>query len=64
MRGVESVEWRVSGQNATEQNATGQNATCQKQTKCHNVDGEIRMQQKCYKDVTKIVVENGILSGI
>ena len=24
----------------------------QKRTKCHNVDGEIRMQQKCYKGVT------------
>ena len=23
---------------------------CQKRTKCHNVDGEIRLQQKCYKD--------------
>ena len=22
---------------------------CQKRTKCHNIDGEIRMQQKCYK---------------
>ena len=28
---------------------------CQKRTKCHNVDGEIRMQQKCYKDVTKVL---------
>ena len=27
----------------------------QKRTKCHNVDGEIRMQQKCYKDVTKVL---------
>ena len=25
---------------------------CQKRTKCHNVDGEIRMQQKCYKGET------------
>ena len=25
---------------------------CQKRTKCHNVDGEIRMQQKCHKGVT------------
>ena len=24
---------------------------CQKRKKCHNVDGEIRMQQKCYKAV-------------
>ena len=28
---------------------------CQKRTKCHNVDGEIRMQQKCYNDVTKVL---------
>ena len=27
----------------------------QKRTKCHNVDGEIRMQQKCYKDITKVL---------
>ena len=27
----------------------------QKRTKCHNVNGEIRMQQKCYKDVTKVL---------
>ena len=25
---------------------------CQKRTKCHNVDGEIRMQQKCHKGVS------------
>ena len=25
---------------------------CQKRTKCHNVDGEIRMQQKCNKGET------------
>ena len=25
---------------------------CQKRIKCHNVDGEIRMQQKCYKGAT------------
>ena len=24
----------------------------QKRTKCHDVDGEIRIQQKCYKGVT------------
>ena len=24
----------------------------QKRTKCHNVDGEIRMQEKCYKGIT------------
>ena len=29
---------------------------CQKRTKCHNVDGEIRMKQKCYKDVTKVLL--------
>ena len=29
---------------------------CQKRTKCHNVDGEIRMHQKCYKDVTKVLI--------
>ena len=28
---------------------------CQKRTKCLNVDGEIRMQKKCYKDVIKVL---------
>ena len=28
---------------------------CQKQTKCHNVNGVIRAQQKCYKDVKKVL---------
>ena len=27
---------------------------CQKRTKCHNVDGEIGIQQRCYKDVTEV----------
>ena len=27
---------------------------CQKRTKCHNVDGKIRIQQRCYKDVTEV----------
>ena len=28
---------------------------CQKRRKYHNVDGEIRIQQKCYKNVTKVL---------
>ena len=28
---------------------------CQKRTKCHNVNGVIRIHQKCYKDVTKVL---------